>query len=258
MTRKSLRTCVLLLGLLLGTSSSAYADALAISSVSLTDFQITPAAGTVTFNSPATLTFTRATNSLGAASEGSSEDPTLSQSSANVEFATSSAMANAITNSATATSIVNVSGCNCSGFSLSLAFLGESFIITGGQGDVDVTFSGLLFTHQLVMTDPLGVRAESNLFFLISLSGTEVFSVGPSGLSIGPNDMMELDAHVELSRVITLQFNTEYRYTGILSVNASAETEAPEIPEPATVVLLISGLGSMAGFMRKRRITGNR
>ena len=42
MTRKSLGTCVLLLGLLLGTSSAAYADAFVITSVTLTNFQLVP------------------------------------------------------------------------------------------------------------------------------------------------------------------------------------------------------------------------
>ena len=46
MTRKSLGACVVLLGLLLGTSSAAYADTISITSLTLTNIQLVPASGT--------------------------------------------------------------------------------------------------------------------------------------------------------------------------------------------------------------------
>lgn len=44
MKRKSIATLVLLLGVLLGTASSVHADAIAITSVSLSNLQIIPTA----------------------------------------------------------------------------------------------------------------------------------------------------------------------------------------------------------------------
>ena len=64
MTRKSLGTCVLLLGLLLGTSSAAYADAFVITSVTLTNFQLVPASGTVVFSGPQAIAHTVVVNGV--------------------------------------------------------------------------------------------------------------------------------------------------------------------------------------------------
>jgi hypothetical protein len=47
MRHKALGICVLLLGLLFGTASSAYADTISLTSVSVINFQITPSSGTI-------------------------------------------------------------------------------------------------------------------------------------------------------------------------------------------------------------------
>ena len=87
MSRKSLRTGALLLGLLLVTCSSAYADAIAITSVSVSNFQLIASSGTIVFSSPQTAASGAAANSFGEEEGDSSQGPTLSQASTSVTFA---------------------------------------------------------------------------------------------------------------------------------------------------------------------------
>ena len=54
----------------------------------------------------------------------------------------------------------------------------------------------------------------------------------------------------QLSEVFTLQFGTEYSLRASLFANSEAGQN--EVPEPASVVLLVSGLGFMAGFVNGR------
>jgi hypothetical protein len=60
-----------------------------------------------------------------------------------------------------------------------------------------------------------------------------------------------------VSRVFSLQFGAVN--TIELRIGASAfGNEVTELPEPATVVMLISGLGFMAGVLKKRLKTVER
>jgi hypothetical protein len=77
-------------------------------------------------------------------------------------------------------------------------------------------------------------------------------------IEIGPNDSRISNIEQQLSQVLTLQFNTEYRLDITLSANSTVVNQAPaEIPEPATAVLLVSGLGFMVGFVKKHRTRRN-
>jgi hypothetical protein len=254
MRGKSLRTCVLVLGLLLGASSSAYADAISITSVSLSNVQLVPTSGTIVFFlpqfSPGTRAFARATNSLGEESVQASESLTTSQATANVTFASASALSNFTNFSFSANSNVMLSGCNCSAFSVGQTFLLESFMITGGSGTVTLNVSALLQTMQTVMTDQFGLLAESNIFVGLSVSNADHFSFD-SSLRIGPNSSMDRETEEQLSRALTLEFGKEYSLFLTLGGNSIAENQA-EIPEPATAVLLVSGLGFMAGSVRRK------
>src|ERR1041385_7845985 len=97
MTRNFLRLFVqiMLLGLLCGASSSAYADAISVSAVTFSNLQITPAAGTVVFTPTASSTVALATNSLGQTAPVMSNTFPIAQSNTAVTFVSSSAVANA-------------------------------------------------------------------------------------------------------------------------------------------------------------------
>ncbi len=81
MSRKSLRTCVLLLGLLLGTSSSAYADTISITSGGLSNIQIVPTSGNVVF----TTQLSPVATARGVVSDGFDDTSTESQSQTRAE-----------------------------------------------------------------------------------------------------------------------------------------------------------------------------
>jgi hypothetical protein len=63
--------------------------------------------------------------------------------------------------------------------------------------------------------------------------------------------MMSLQTQRQVSEVFSLQFGQQYNL--IVFVGANSRAAQSEVPEPATVVLLVSGLGFMAGVVRKRR-----
>src|SRR5690348_15742664 len=88
MRRKLLASCVLLLGLLLGASTRAWADTATLTSVSLTNIQLTSASGTVVFAPPQVGPVTSASgaaqNSFGQEVAAHSESPTRAQAAAAV------------------------------------------------------------------------------------------------------------------------------------------------------------------------------
>ena len=257
MKRKSIRTCGLLLGLLLGTASSAYADALSITSLTFSNFQIVPASGTIVFSLPNSHALARATNSLGEESLQvvNSDSPIAIQlASASVSFASGFAIADPLNFIGSQNSSATLSGCNCEAFGVGQTVLQKTFVITGGTGNVDVSFSAVLLMMQTVLTDEFGTFAGSDVLAGIHLGSTSIFPTIFSVIEIGPNDSRVSKIQQQLSQVLTLQFNTEYRLDITLSANSTVVNQAPgEVPEPATVVLLVSGLGFMAGFVKKRR-----
>lgn len=252
MRRKSIGTCVLLLGLLLGTASSARADALAITSVSV-NVQIVPTSGTIVFSlpefSPGTTAFAFAENGFGDESRDESESLTRSEASANVTFASATAVSDFTNLSFNANSNVMLSGCLCSAESVGQTFLLENFMIVGGTGLVNVNFSALLLTMQTLITDQSSLFAASTTLIGLHVSDVRSFSFDDN-LRIGPDDAAAVEIERRISEILTLEFNKEYSLLIIVSGNSRAAQN--EIPEPATVVLLVSGLGFMTGFVRKR------
>src|SRR5215211_3296684 len=162
MKRNSLRNCGLLLALMLGTTATAYADAISMTSLTFSNFQIVPTSGTVVFSLPSTQALARATNSLGQESLQlvASESPTAIQlASASVSFASGFAIADPLNFIGSQNSSAMLSGCNCEAFAVGQTVLQKSFVITGGTGNVDVAFSAVLLTMQTVMTDEFGTFA---------------------------------------------------------------------------------------------------
>ena len=143
-----------------------------------------------------------------------------------------------------------MTGCTCTASSFSQAAFTGTLVITGGQGSVDVTISGFIQAMGQVATDSSGLFAHANTLFDIFVNGVSVFSNDMLREVMGPNQSgtFELVPH-QLSRVITLQFDA----VNTIEVRASAVSAAGnEIPEPATIVLLVSGLGFMTGVLKKR------
>ena len=257
MSRKSLGTCVLLLGLLLGTASSAYADTIAITTVSLSNLQLVPTSGSIVFLGPqfgsrttaSAAVSNSATNGLFEESSTFSQSPTRAEAITTITFASAAGVSDFPNSLFSANSNVTLSGCTCTGESEGLAALHESFMITGGSGSVNVNLSALFQSIQILATDELSLFAATQADLVLQVGGADTFFFH-FGFTI-PTGSINSDIQNQISQVVTLQFDQQYTLDVFLRANSRAAQN--EIPEPATVVLLASGLGFTAGFVRKRR-----
>lgn len=241
---------ILVFGLVLGASSTAYADAIAITSFTVSNIQFTPATGTAIFMPTSSSVQTNASNSLGEAKENAFNTFPLATSFSAVTFASAAGTGNAENHSVSGTTIANVAGCTCSAASFAISSFSGNLVIVGGTGEVDVTVSGLISQMRQVQTDQFGVLAESEVVFDILVNGVAVFSVD-SLLSVsGPNQFALVEGSNPLSRLIKLQFGAVNTVEVRLTTRSLAVNE---VPEPATVLLLVSGLGFMTGVLKKRR-----
>src|SRR5215212_7885679 len=114
---KSVKTFVriLLLGLVLGTFSNAYADTISLTTVSLTNFQIVPASGTIVFSAsqigPPTSTHAAVVNTFDEESGDSDSGPTFSQAFTSITFASAGGVSDFNTMSLSANTNVTLTGC---------------------------------------------------------------------------------------------------------------------------------------------------
>jgi len=241
---------VLVFGLLLGAASTANADAISFISVNVSNIQFTPAAGTATFTLTGVSSRSQAGNLLGENQDITSNTFPVALTTVAVTFASASGIANATNTSVGGVAEANVSGCSCAAGSFSLNILTGTLVVLGGEGNVNVTISGLLDGLSHLETDAFGEYVELGWLFDVSVNGVSVFSTDFVNTRSGPNQLAGTQFSQQLSRVITLQYGAVNTIGIRLSPNALAINE---VPEPATVTLLISGLGFMTGVIRKRR-----
>ena len=254
MKPKLIRTLMLLLllGLFLGSSSRAYADAVVMSSLNLSNLQITSLTGNIQFGGAWQATVAaQATNSLGQlSSHFNSSLGGTAVANAMVTFASGQGIANAANLTVSGSSQVNIAGVTAQAASSGQAFLFNTFMITGGTGDVDVTFLAMIDGMQSLMTDAYGEFAESDVIFSLELDGDPVLFYA-SQLSGGPHTSIHQQISQALSNTVTLQYNTVYM------IHAGVDPDSPpadnSTPEPSTIILMISGLGVMVGYARKQR-----
>ena len=168
-------------------------------------------------------------------------------------FASASESVNATNQTANATAFVSVGACTCSASSFAQGIFTGTLVILGGEGNVDVTFSIMPFATGQITTDQFGVRAQAEVSYNLLLNGRSVLSqdqmlrevVGPNetgGFQLGPG---------AISKVFSLQFGAVNTIELRMDAVAFGMNQVNEIPEPATVV--VSGLGFMAGVLKKRR-----
>lgn len=245
---------VLMLGLLFGASSTAYADAFSITTFSFNNIQFTASAGTAQFTASSTLARADAGIQGGTQISNSSTSFPFAQATALVNGITATAIADAATNSVSGTTTAFLGGCTCQGGSAAITMLNGTLVLSGAAGPVDVSISALRSFLWQVQTDAFGRYAESGLFMDVFVNGTPVFSLQVEALHplLGPNQSSMIQAAEQISRTVRLQGNSENSISVRLT---STSLVINEVPEPATVVLLLSGLGFLGGVLKKRRRT---
>lgn len=243
---------VLMFGLLLGASSTAYADAFSLTTFSFNNFQFTPSAGTAQFTASTAMAKADAGINGGTVISNSSTSFPIAQATAVVNGITASAIANGATNSVSGASTAFLGGCTCQGGSGGFAMLTGTLVLSGAEGPVDVNISAIRSFLWQVQTDAFGRYAESGLFMDVLVNGSIVFSLQVEALHPiqGPNLSSMIQAVENISRTIRLQGNSENSIA--VRINATSLV-INEVPEPASIVLLVSGLGALTGVLRKRR-----
>jgi hypothetical protein len=129
-----------------------------------------------------------------------------------------------------------------------------TLVLSGADGPIDVNISAIRSLLWQVQTDAFGQYAESGLFMDVFVNGTPVFSLQVEALHplTGPNlGPSSVQGSSQISRSITLQGNSTN--TILVRLSSSSLVINSEVPEPATIVMLVSGLGVMTGVLKKRR-----
>ena len=251
---KSLKPFVrlLLFVVLLGASSTAYADTVAITTYGISNLQFTAAAGTAVFTPTGASARAQAQNSSGQIVDNISNAFPLAVATANVNFASATGTANAAGVSISGTSSASIGGCTCVASAFTVVTLTGTLVVVGAEGMVDVNISGLETLLNDLQTDQFGVRAESEILFNMHVNGPPVFSLQVERLLplSGPNLRALIGGVEQVSGTIRLQAGAENSIFIVLTTGSFVESE---VPEPATIVLLVSGLGFMTGVLKKRR-----
>ena len=248
---------IVLLGALLGSASNAYADAM--SSITFNNFSISTSAnnpisfvpwigfvsGMANFEGASV---NQNTSTVGGAVQLFATTPFVPNGG--TSFARGAGLVDAANVTGTALAQAHPNGCTCSGSGVGQFALSNLFTVTGGTGTVDVTIAFALSTVQTLALDEFDLMGTAVYMFDIEVDGMSIFSVDNSVSSSTPNSFTEIRSSQTVFRIITLQLGTPHTITisGIARASASSE-----IPEPATLFLLGSGLALIAGLVRKRR-----
>ena len=254
MKSTSLRILVrtLLFGVFLIIPSSVYADAFSLTVVNFSNIQVTSSSGSITFGVWQANAFSTAGHNLGGLTEQTNTATSnggLAVATTTVTFASATGVANAANPSVNASSTVDIENCVCAASSIGRGTISNTFTVIGVDGTVDVNISGFLDSLQILTTDEFGVLAQSQIVLSVFVDSFSVFSMEFPRLTIGTNSMDVLQIIQQLAGTIAVQANTQHTVTISIQADSSG---VDAVPEPATAVLLLSGIGFMTGLIRKR------
>jgi hypothetical protein len=238
-------------GLFFSIANTVYATAIASSDISFFNLQITPSTGTVQFLDDWTAeAFAQAQNSLGElATQFDSKSGGSVIADAMVTFAEEHGFASALDITASTTSKGSIPGTTTAhALSKGTADLFNSFMIVGGTGLVDVSFSVDITGSLDVFTDAFGLKAEAETIFALEVDGSPaVFDF--ELLSVGPSSSDSLKFSESLFGTMTLLFDTP----SFLFVSLDPESEViNRVSEPGSVLLMLAGLIALTGLSRRK------
>ena len=241
--KQMLSVCCVALMVTLFSPAAARADASASSELSFTGISVTPSVGT----------FTIVTNWSGAAFAQATltsefNTGTTPTASATGDFSTASGSADATVpngQSAASGSIIGVDGSdNAAG----QGWVESVFMITGGSGSVDTTFSTDISGSLNVLTDALGELAQAETVYSLEVNGDAAL-FDDRFFSVGPNGSDPQTFSTTISSVMTLQYDTQY----LLFAEADSEISVVNsVPEPQPVALMAAGILGLVWLGRKR------
>ena len=123
----------------------------------------------------------------------------------------------------------------------------NQFMITGGSGPVNVSFSTLINGSLNLLTDSYGLSADAETVFALQVDGNPIL-FNDQVMTISPNQSSLSPFSTLLSNSTTLQYNTVYQ----LYLEADAEAFVTNIPEPGAGALIAMGALTLVWLARKR------
>jgi RHS repeat-associated protein len=275
-----------LLALFMTLPACVVAQAYANSHLDFFDVSITPASGTIVYTDAdpnardprwTASALAEALNSLGEHDVHPDPDPNSNEPTevkggsityfANVKYANAKGTADALSLTGSALSDVHVNDCGYWASATGRGQIFNSFIIEGGIGPVDVTFSVHLIGELHAYTGPCGDEAITEAIFGWELGGFDStgdpiatpirFFYKPNAV-FGPNQPDKpIFVDELLSITLPLSFtdgtiNTAY---GTLLETDSESYGITVVPEPSSIIAMVVGLGLLAhmGWRASRR-----
>src|ERR1039458_9029672 len=140
-----------------------------------------------------------------------------------------------------------------SDYSLGQGTVANAFMITGGSGAVQVNYQVNVSGSLYVMTDPLGLLAQTETIYGLEQDGTNILNYY-NILSIGPSQVTSTNFSQTLSTQLTLDYDTPY----IIYSEADSETRAvnstPDTGSTAALLgLAVAGLALLERHLKRRR-----
>jgi hypothetical protein len=220
-----------------------HATAIATGSIQVTNFTITPASGTVVFSGLWTAqAFAEAQNSFSCCdSQFSSSAGGIAQADAMVTFAQAHSLTDASALTLSAADAANIPFGVIAASTIGQGDLSNTFMITGGTGTVNVTFSALVSFTQVLFTDASGVFAMDDTSYQLTIDGQTVLFMDASN-QIGPNSSFSISSSGTSTDSMTLNFGESY----FVDSYAQDDPNAYNMPEPPSGSLLLLGATLLA------------